>query len=482
MTSIRKSIFFSSISRYTVNILAIISIIVTARLLTPEELGIFGIASAVILFAAEFKSLGAGTYLIRQKELTDENIMKATGLMSIISWGMGAAIFSASNAIGDFYQIEDISNLLKLLSFSFVLAPFISVPKSVFARNFEFKKLLIINISTQVTLVAMTIVFILYGHSYFSLAYAAILSNVVDFLLVFFYKGRSMPMLPSFKGLSVIAKFGILITLANVFKRLSLTSTDLVIGKQGTTTDVAIFSRSLGFLEFLSSTIYRGVNPVVLPYLSNQIRQGKSIQNTYLKATALLGSIVWPALIIAGLAGYPMIIFLFGNQWEESVPIAKILCIWAFFRSIHALSEHLLIATENETHLLIREFFVFCFTLTGILLSYPYGLEAIAWSLTVVSIFNFIYTSILLKTILGIQYQPLLKKVLPVFFLVITLGLLTFFIDLIIDFNTTMPITSLLILLPILFLAWLLGVKLLELDIYQEILKIFNHIKQIIIN
>lgn len=479
MTNLRRSIVLSSISRYTVNILSIVSIIVTARLLTPEELGIYSITSAFVLFVMEFRSLGAGTYLIRNKELKDSNIMKATGLMILISWGLGISILLVSDYTANFYQIEDISLLLKLLTFSFFLSPFISVPKSVLTRNFEFRKLLIIDITTQLTYVFITILLILYGYSYFSLAYATILSNIVELILVIYLKGSKIPLLPSFRGLSEIAKFGSLLSLTSVFKRLSLTSSDLVIGKMGTTTDVAVFSRGLGFFEFLANTIAQGVNPVILPFLSNEIREQRNIQDSYIKATALLGSVVWPTLIIAGIAAYPMIVFMFGNQWEASVPLAKILCFWAFFRSIHSISDHVLIVTKNEKHLLIREFVFFCFTLTGIVLFQPYGLEAIAWALAAISLLYFGYTSILLKALTGVHYLPFFKKIWPVFILTGILGLSTFLVDITLDFNSTSPLISLSILFPISFIIWIIGSSILNLDIYKELVKVYIYLKDI---
>ena len=469
MADIRKSLLLSFLSRYTVSFLALASIIITARLLTPEELGVYAIASAFILFANEFKSLGTGTYLIRNTEIEKHNITKATGLMVVISWGAGITIFLVSGEVGDFYQIADVSYLLKLLTFNFLVAPFISVPKSVFTRNFQFKELLIIDITTNVFLVGATIGFILLGHSYYSLAYAAIVGNMVELGLVFYFRRASIPLLPTFHGLSEIVKFGFIITLTNVFRRLSLSSTDLIIGKLGTTTDVAIFSRGLGFLDFLYGTIKQGVNPVALPYLSKELREGQDIQHAYLKAIALLGSVIWPTLVVAGLASYPIIIFLFGDQWEESVPIAKILCIWAFFRSIHSLSDHLLIATKNESHLLIREVVLFILTVVAIGFSFRFGLEAIAFSISIVSIINFLYTSILLKKLVGIEYLAFTQKVMPIILLVGVIIIEMVLLDFTIQFTSQEPIVSLSIVALTATISWLIGIRVLNLDIYGEI-------------
>ncbi len=74
MGSVRRAILFSSVTRYSTRFISLFSAVVIARLLTPEEIGTFAIASAVVMMMSEFRLLGAGAYLIRESELTEGKV------------------------------------------------------------------------------------------------------------------------------------------------------------------------------------------------------------------------------------------------------------------------------------------------------------------------------------------------------------------------------------------------------------------------
>src|SRR5690554_7299878 len=88
-SSIRRAVLYSSVTRYSMRFMGLFSTMIIARLLTPEEIGTFAIASAIVMVMSEFRLLGAGAYLVREQELTEEKIRSATGLTVLISWGLG---------------------------------------------------------------------------------------------------------------------------------------------------------------------------------------------------------------------------------------------------------------------------------------------------------------------------------------------------------------------------------------------------------
>jgi len=47
---------------------------VVARLLSPSEIGVYSVTMVLLGFVATFRDLGAGQYLVQQKELTEERI------------------------------------------------------------------------------------------------------------------------------------------------------------------------------------------------------------------------------------------------------------------------------------------------------------------------------------------------------------------------------------------------------------------------
>ena len=108
-------------------------------------------------------------------------------------------------------------------------------------------------------------------------------------------------------------------------------------------------------------------------------------------------------------------------------------------------------------------------TVVAIGSSFRFGLEAIAISISIVSFIDFLYTSVLLKIILGIEYLAFIRKIMPILVLVSIIIAEMVLLESTIGFTTHEPKFSLSIVIPIVTVSWIIGIKVLNLDIYGEI-------------
>lgn len=469
MSKVRQAIIYSSISRYSLRVLSLVSTVVVARLLTPAEIGTFAIASAIVMVMSEFRMLGAGMYIVREHEITTEKIRSALGLTLIISWSLGLLIFISGPFAAEFYELPEVSNLFRILSISFFLAPYISIPSALMSREFQFNKLFYIKIISSVSGLISTISLIFAGLSYYALALGYTITIIIEFIVVLFMLPSSMPLYPSFKGLKPVASVGIYGSIGNLFRKATVTVPDMVIGKMGTITQVGIFSRGLGLVEFLSQTLTMGVGPVALPYLSETKRTGGDVKEAYLKASVLLGGLVWPVLIVAYVSSLPVIRLFFGDQWDEAAPLAALLAIWGMFRAMHALSNSVFLANGNERIMVVKDALVFLAVLVGVICSYPYGLEAVALSFIVAGVWEFVVNAVILKATINLGFLYSLKSWLSTFAVTFVCWAATVVISFYIDFNGEQYLLPILSILVVLAPVWFLSLKIFRHPLYDEL-------------
>lgn len=74
MSKVRRALLFSFLTRYGGMLIGLASTMIVARLLTPDQIGTFAIASAIVMVISEFRLLGAGMYLVRESEMTEEKV------------------------------------------------------------------------------------------------------------------------------------------------------------------------------------------------------------------------------------------------------------------------------------------------------------------------------------------------------------------------------------------------------------------------
>jgi O-antigen/teichoic acid export membrane protein len=470
MPTIKQAILYSAINKYLMSIMGLATTIMIARLLTPSEIGIYAIASAVVMLLSEVRLLGAGVYLIRERELTSNKIRSALGLTILISWPLGAALFIASPFIAEFYEIEEIKLIFWILSTGFLLAPFISIPAAILSKNYNFDKLLYIRLISSTTILISTFIFIKLELSFYGLALANAVSMIVQAIATFYFVPKEMMWKPRFTGLKPIVSVGIYSSLANILYRTQTSLPDIVIGKVSTTANVASYSRGLGFVDFLSGLIVSGVKPVALPYLSNIFRDGGDVTKAYIKATKLLGAFTWPVLAVASVASLPCIRLFFGDQWDSAAPIASVLAFWSIIRSIHGFSQQLLLTLKLDTSLILKESIVFITYIALIIYSSQFGLIAIAWAMLISSFIDFGITSYIIKIKTGLGIMQMVKEFFSNFLLTGICWGAAYTLQITLNINEMHYVSGLLIYASILPILWIVLLRLLNHPLLDELL------------
>lgn len=404
LSRMHKAVIFSSLSKYSVMLISLVTTMVVARLLTPGEIGTFAVASAVVMLVSEFRILGAGVYLVREDQLTESKVRSALGLTVLISWGLGVIVFVSAPSISAFYDLPEITAIFRILAISFFLAPYISISSALLARKLQFDLILRMQVAGTLANLVVAVVLIYLGASYYALAWGVSAGAVTRFLVaVIFLRPQHMSYRPQFHGLKPVASVGIYSSLANILRKFTVVAPDLVIGKAGTTAQVGMFSRGLGFIQFVADTMMTSVSPVALPYLSRTRREGGDICHAYQRASVLLGGILWPVLAVASLASLPAIRLFFGNQWDAAAPLAGWLAIWAALRSVHWFSNEALLAVHRERVMVLKEAVVFAVLLVSITLAFYGGLERVAQAFVLVGMLEVAVITLVLRSFLGLN-------------------------------------------------------------------------------
>lgn len=476
MNAVRTGIIYSSLSRYGLKLIALISSVLFARLLTPVEIGTFAIASSLVMLLAEVRLLGASVYLVREQELTEEKIRNAYGLTLIMCWGISFAIMASAPVLAAFFNLPELELVFFILAGSFLFVPYISIPDALLSRDYCFKEIMIIRVVPSVFQVIFTLYLIDKGYSFYALAWGHFIGMALQVILSL-YLTRNYPIyLPKFNKIAQIAKLGLFTSFSNILRRTQFTASDLVIGKLGSPAQVGMFSRGMGFVDFVSQSFTDGISPVVLPYLAEAKRKGLDVAAAYQKVSVLLVSIIWPVMAVGGVASLPAIRLLFGDQWDAAAPVASLLAIWVMLKTIHGFSGYALLAAGYEKVMLLKDLIVFSSLIPILIMMFPFGLEAMAYGFILSGLIDFIASSYVMRRKLNLNFIKFCYSLLPAFLTSIVCLLLSLSIDFWIDFSASSPVSVFLTLCMTLPLVWLFMVFILKQPIYFEVSRLFSYI------
>lgn len=413
MGSVRKSIFYSLLQNYLLMFLQLLTSMILARILRPEEVGVFSVASALSALASVVRDFGVAEYLIQETDLTQDKIRAAFAINIMVSWTMGLAMFGGSFFVSGFYSEPGVGEVMRVLAFNFVLIPFGAVTMAYFRRQMNFAPGLRISIVAGIASSLLAIALGLSGFSYMSLAYSSLLGVGITVAMSMAMRPPELPRLPGLKGIREVLAFGTFASGIYIFGQLGRSAPDLIIGRTAGMDSVGFFSRANGLLDMFVRTIMSAVHSVALPYFSETRRNGGNVGEGFLKTVLMTTSIGWPFYAVSAFLAQPAIRFLYGPQWDAAVPLLRILCIGMAIDLIFLMATEVLLALSLVKRSSALQL---CFQATRVLLmllAAPLGLYAICYAIVAASVLNALLGFWFLRGNLELAWLELSRACLP---------------------------------------------------------------------
>lgn len=301
--------------------------LVLARLLTPEEVGVFSIAVAFINFVAVFRDWGGRVFLIRSKDLTDEQIGSVLGLMITTSWALAAAMWLGKQAFANYFKEDQIAVVLSILIISFLLVPFASVLSALLVRNLSAGRNAFVTLTSTAVYAVTCIGLAANDHGSAAPAWANVANLVCNVVCYWIVKPKGFRFQPRFRGWREVISYGGGVALSNAMTTINQALPDFAIGRSLGAHEVGLFSRANGLVGLL----HQGIGPVLnfnaLPILARRHHEApEEFIALFSKSLAYLTVIAWPVLAFIAIYPEEIIALLYGPTWLAAAPLVPWLC------------------------------------------------------------------------------------------------------------------------------------------------------------
>lgn len=473
--STRSSIAFSAGGRYLILSLQFFSTTILARLLTPEDIGIYTAGYSIIAFAHLFRDFGLNQYLIQEKELTNEKIRATFTLSLLIAWSFGFIIYFGSTAAANFFAEEGVKTLLQLLSISFFIIPFGSITLAILRKNLKF------HITTQIYFVstlagiAVAVSTAFAGAKYMCLAYGAVTETAIVVLLSLLFRPKGLPLLPCFKGVKNILRFGSIVGLGNIVTQFATSATDALIARIMGLAALGFFSRALGTFSLFNIIFVGSIQTAILPLFSRENKVPKKLADAYLKSVEYSCIFAWPFFGFLFLFTPETIRVLYGSQWDAAIPVIKILCAAGMLLPPMLFVENLFIAAGRPGITLKIQIISNVAKLALVIPACFFGLEALAFALVGFFIVKLITSLLYIKSVLEIDSNHILSCVIKAVPSFLTALVPSFIASLLLANYTQNPFVIFPVLAVLTMIGWLLGLILGKHAFINELKLLFNN-------
>lgn len=393
-----------------------------ARLLTPEEFGLVGMAMVFITVSQVFIDVGFASALIQNQKTTSLSYSSVFWLNLVMGLFLTTLFYLCAPYIGNFYDNQDITNLVKWLSLIFLFNSFCIVQTALLKKKLNFKVLSLSNMLAGVLGGVCGVIFAFMDYGVYSL----VIQNIVTAILVTIFLWSAADWKPdfkfSFKEIKKLTGFSTYVFvdrfLSSVFKRLDI----IVIGKVLSPATLGYYTRAVSLNNQVTSYSSSSISKVFFPVLSSIQDDDEKFRTIYFKVVSIVCFMSFGLTGLLYVLGEDVIITLFGEKWMPSVAIFQILVISACNYPLSSIMINAFMSKGKSKENFYIGLFRKSIRVVPLYLAYEFGIIPFAIGVVVVSYVLTFTNIVFLKKYTNLSIVTHLKKIfeaiIPLVFLI----------------------------------------------------------------
>lgn len=305
--------------------ISIVSIVILARLLTPEDFGIMALAMAMIAVMELAGNFSFDVTLIQKQDATDEHYNTVWTLGLIFQSTIALLLIASAFPLAAMFEEPQLAYALIALSSVPLLGGLQNIRVVDFRKHMHFHKDFAYLITRRLVGFAVTIPLAFYLKSYWALVIGTIAGHFSGAILSYVL----LPYLPrfSFRHGKELFSFSGWLFFNNILMFFRYQASDIIVGKVAGTASLGIFEVSNQVGDLATNELVAPINRAVLPGLSKVNDNPEELAANFLRIVGVITLIAVPAGVGIAAVAEPLVHVGLGEKWLAAIPVITILGI-----------------------------------------------------------------------------------------------------------------------------------------------------------
>jgi O-antigen/teichoic acid export membrane protein len=310
-------------TRWIDRVVGLISTVILARLLLPEDFGIIAMASIVIGLVDVLLDMGVNVTLIHNKSATQQDYDAAWTLRLIQSALATLLVIAAAGPAATYFHDPRVASVIQVLSLALLLSGFENIGTVTFQKKFEFGVEFRFYFIRRMSGFALTVVCAWLMHSYWALVIGTLGGRAVGVVLS--YAMHPMRPRPSFSRMKPMLSFSSWNLLRGIAGYLNDSLHRFVVGGREPTAVMGSYSFGSDIAAIPSTELLAPLNRVLFPMFVAMRDDAARLKRTLLLALGVQTLVAVPAGAGLVLVAREMVLALLGEKWILAVPFVQII-------------------------------------------------------------------------------------------------------------------------------------------------------------
>ena len=414
-----KGLMWGAINNMTSQLLMALIGIILGRLLTPADYGMVGMLAIFTAITGSLQESGFTAALTNLKEATHREYNAVFWTSTGISILLYLVLYISAPLIADYFHQPGLIPLSRLVFASLLLAGIGIAHAAYMFRNMMNREKAITGFFALVGSGIIGITLALNGYSYWSLAWQQFAYICIINIGRLYY----VRWMPSFHiDLTPIREmigFSSKILITNIINQVNNNILSFIFGRLFTAGAVGNYTQAAKWNTMGHSLISGTMQQVAQPVLASINEEENRQLNVFRKMLRFTAFLSMPAMLgLAFIADF--IVVLLGEQWTDSVPLLRMLCISGAFLPIHTLYQNLFISHgRSDTYMWCSVALVIT-QIVVVMVFATWGIEIMIAAYVITLILWTGIWQVLAYRLIQLRFTDLLKDVCP--FLLATIG------------------------------------------------------------
>ena len=330
MSKVKNGLFWNSIIGISRYVLQFLATLVLARILTPEDYGLWGIIAIFVAISESIVDSGLGGALVRKKEVRSVDYSTLTTFNFISAIFIYLVLYFMAPVVVEIYDKPELLNLIRVYSLVIILYSVGLVPTVVLIRKLNFKTIAYINLISSILGIGFAVVSAIYKLGVWSLVIQYLASSLTSSLLFIIMSRYRIRFGFSKSSFIEIFPFGMNTSIGNILNSFTNNIFSNVIAKISTLSLTGYYVQSSRLLNVPVSLYTYIIDSTLFPILSKE--SDKSIlvyKINEINKLLVLVSILTVTVLF--LLSKEIVFILLGPTWMNMIPIFNIILISSFF-------------------------------------------------------------------------------------------------------------------------------------------------------
>jgi O-antigen/teichoic acid export membrane protein len=366
-------------------LLGLVSVAILARLLSPEDFGLVGMAGAVVAMVEVITAFGFDWALVRLAQPMREHYDTAWTLRVLCGLFICAVLVAAAYPIAIFYGRPPVAAIVIAMGLNSVIGSVENIWMAEFRRQSRFEPEFALRMGSKVAGFLVAVGWALATHSYWALVLGVTASRAAASLLSYRLH-QSRPRWDLSRRAELL-RFSVWLLVGNLIGTLRSRFADIWLGLNLGSASVGLYSVASELSVVATTELGAPINRALFARYSQQGGDVPALRRAYLKISGFIWLIGFPAAAGIGICAAEIVTLLLGAQWPNAVPVLQILAA-AGLLSIVGANTHYVYWALGQSRFVTLLFIVDAlgFVLLTILLGSKYGLLGVAWAQVLASV------------------------------------------------------------------------------------------------